>query len=323
MTDNPLVSVIMPIHNRFHLVNESIESVLKQTYRPIELILVDDASDKPFLYDCNDLHEDLSVILLRNEINQGPGVSREIGRLNAQGNFVCYLDSDDIWHPEKISLQVEVLQNHPDVGMCYCTSLTFSRLPITGDEPIHSISDQSFSTFFPQILIRRPWGTGGCMWTRAAVDQIGPWQPGWHWEDYAYDCKAGCNDIKIHHLPKALCYYRKNYGSEQLSAGNQNKHLSCVSSSLLYIKQILIKAKKLEDPLNRKYLMRQMFTHGIRLLRIGDKRQAMQFYAQIREIAQIGSREWLIALIPPVGGLILPDRLLSRVLAKISQLRLI
>lgn len=87
---NKTISVIIPIYNRFDLVDESIISVHDQTYRPIELILVDDCSTEPYLPKV--ISEDgFKVILLHHNKNKGPGASRETGRLAALKLYILVL----------------------------------------------------------------------------------------------------------------------------------------------------------------------------------------------------------------------------------------
>jgi glycosyltransferase involved in cell wall biosynthesis len=232
------VSVIIPVHNRFYFVDEAVQSVFDQTHRPIELILVDDYSDTPYIPKISS-RPGFEVKFFRHEENKGPGASRETGRQAARGDFFAYLDSDDLWHPQKLEKQVAMLQAHPEAGMCYCQSVEFSSLPLTGDEPLRRQNEKAFTTFLPTILRGRPWGTGACLWTRGATDRIGPWSDGWTWEDYEYDCRAGCLDIPISFIPEILCYFRSNYGENQLSATNgtmclihKAKSLQLISSSL-------------------------------------------------------------------------------------------
>src|SRR6187399_2065555 len=106
MSDLPvkrkLVSVIIPFYNRIGLLKASIQSVIRQTYKPIELILVDDHSeevfDSDFIKEYNS--KEFRIKVIRNEKNIGPGLAREAGRLIAKGDYFAYLDSDDFWHEE-------------------------------------------------------------------------------------------------------------------------------------------------------------------------------------------------------------------------------
>jgi len=106
---NDLVSIIMPSYNTGKYIKESIKSVLNQTYINWELIIVDDSSTdntdsvvKPYL-------EDERIKYLKNEKNSGAAVSRNYALREAKGKWIAFLDSDDLWHPEKLERQIEFM----------------------------------------------------------------------------------------------------------------------------------------------------------------------------------------------------------------------
>ncbi len=277
-----LVSVIIPIHNRFELVQQTITSVVNQTYRPLELIIVDDASDQTFQSDIFANHQvgDINWNLLRSEKNIGPGAAREMGRKTASGDFICYLDSDDLWQTNKVEAQVKALLDSPNAGMCYCITKEFSSWPLTGNETIRKSSDQAFSTFLPDILFGRPWCTSSCMWRRAAMDEIGPWFPGWIWEDYEYDSRAGCHDIQIVFIPDVLCFYRKGCPEGQLSAQDLKKRKTQQALSLILIAQNLERFAKLGDKTIHWRTTALLFNLGLLLVANEETQIADRCFAQ-------------------------------------------
>ena len=97
-----LVSTIIPVHNRPSLLREAVASVLAQTYRPIEIIIVDDGSTDETGREAEALAECHSEVRAIHRENGGPGAARETGRLAARGEFIQYLDSDDLLLPEQI-----------------------------------------------------------------------------------------------------------------------------------------------------------------------------------------------------------------------------
>ena len=119
LTNNPLpnVSVIIPTYQRAHLIRESIDSVLAQTFQDFEIIVVDDGST-------DGTHEVVSGY--RNQVryiyqeNSGPSTARNTGIKAAQGEFIAFQDSDDLWLPEKLALQVPLFDRDPDIGLVYC-----------------------------------------------------------------------------------------------------------------------------------------------------------------------------------------------------------
>ena len=101
------VSIIMPTYNVGYIVLETIDSVLKQTYKDWELIIVDDASrdNTPDILDTVS-KKDPRIKVVLSSVNGGAGVSRNLGLENISGRFVAFLDSDDIWEHTKLEQQV-------------------------------------------------------------------------------------------------------------------------------------------------------------------------------------------------------------------------
>ena len=106
----PLVSIVMPTYNVSDFIEEAIISVLSQSYDNIELILVDDCSSDDTIEKISSF-DDKRIILLQNEINLGPGVTRTRGLRAAKGDFIALLDADDRWYPDKLSAQVKFMQS--------------------------------------------------------------------------------------------------------------------------------------------------------------------------------------------------------------------
>ncbi|MEE4113452.1 MAG: glycosyltransferase, partial [Desulfobacteraceae bacterium] len=111
----PRVSVIIPTHNRSWCLPEAIDSVLSQTYENLELIVVDDGStdDTPAL-----LARYGSRLRCLRQTNQGVSAARNRGLQAAKGTLIAFLDSDDIWQPEKLTRQVEFFNRQPAAKIC-------------------------------------------------------------------------------------------------------------------------------------------------------------------------------------------------------------
>jgi len=118
-----LVSVIMPSYNAEALIARSIQSVIDQTYDNWELIVVDDCSkDSTRQVVQSFVEKDARVKLIPLERNNGaPAAPRNIGVRNAAGPWIAFLDADDIWHPQKLELQMDALEKHK-VDFC-CTQM--------------------------------------------------------------------------------------------------------------------------------------------------------------------------------------------------------
>jgi len=112
----PQVSVIIPTHNRAHLVGEAIDSVLSQTYDDLELIVVDDGSQD----ETRDVVASYSSRLTYlHQEHRGVSAARNRGIERARGNYLAFLDSDDLWLKEKLHLQMECMKVHPETLICY------------------------------------------------------------------------------------------------------------------------------------------------------------------------------------------------------------
>jgi glycosyltransferase involved in cell wall biosynthesis len=111
MTAAPLVSVVVPTYNRAHLLPETLESIFAQTYPELEVIVVDDGSQDDTAGAIARFCD--RIAYLRQE-NRGLAAARTAGQRRARGEYVAWLDSDDLWNPEKIALQVAFMRQRPD-----------------------------------------------------------------------------------------------------------------------------------------------------------------------------------------------------------------
>ena len=183
-----LVSTIIPVFNRPDMVVEAINSVLAQTYRSIEIIVVDDGSTDNTLAVLQSLAEANAQIKVFSQVNSGPGVARELGRQNAQGEFVQYLDSDDLLLPEKFSLQVKALLDKPECDVAYGkTGLTIVGEALSGQAL--KMTGEKITTMFPLFLRQRWWSTSTPLHRMSVLEKVGAWLPISNEEDWEYDCR--------------------------------------------------------------------------------------------------------------------------------------
>ena len=206
-----LVSTIIPVFNRSGMVAAAAQSVLEQTYRPIEIILVDDGSTDGTWAEVNRLAaEHPETIRAAHRENGGPGLARETGRLLARGEFIQYLDSDDFLLPRKFEIQVAALRAHPECGIAYGPS----RLVAPDGTVMKETSKwtgRKFEHLFPALLVDRWWHTHTPLYRRALCDEIGPWPPQ-RPEDWDYDARAGAAGTRLVFCEEAASCHRQHAG---------------------------------------------------------------------------------------------------------------
>jgi glycosyltransferase involved in cell wall biosynthesis len=111
----PQVSVIIPTYNRGWIIKEAIDSVLAQDYTEFELIVVDDGSTD-HTPDVLDLYRNVIKVFFQK--NKGVSAARNLGIAEASGKFIAFLDSDDLWLSQKLSVQIEYFNQTPDALIC-------------------------------------------------------------------------------------------------------------------------------------------------------------------------------------------------------------
>lgn len=159
---SPLVSIIIPTYNRAALIGETIESVRQQTCTSWELIVVDDGSTD----NTPDLMQQLNdprITYYRIEHSGGFGVVRNHGISKARGEFIAFLDSDDLWHPRKLSAQLSCLETEPGTAFVFTHIELFGATSVVlpAYEAIHSdlllsrYLQEGHFAFYPSTLMFR------------------------------------------------------------------------------------------------------------------------------------------------------------------------
>ena len=162
-----MVSVIIPAYRAARYIGQALDSVIAQTYGPIEIIVVNDASP-----DSDELEEVLSrfgegVRYVRREANGGPGAARNTGILAARGDYLALLDADDYWEPTFLAEQMGYLERHPGIDLVYCNATWFlgesgevigtlmSAMPSTGEPSFDSMIRQDCTVGTSAVVVRR------------------------------------------------------------------------------------------------------------------------------------------------------------------------
>ena len=165
----PLISVIIPVYNGERTVLETVQSVLAQTFTHFELIIINDGSSDRTL-ELLEAVDDPRVRIFSYE-NGGLPVARNRGIEQAQGEYITFIDADDLWTPTKLSDQLMALQSNPDAGLAYSWTLTM-------DDKTGALHPGKFVSFdgdvYGQMLLSNFIASGSnAMLTAEAIQNIG------------------------------------------------------------------------------------------------------------------------------------------------------
>lgn len=145
-TNSRLVSVVIPTYNRSRQVMEAVQSVLDQTWKNCEVIVVDDGSD-------DDTEEALTFfggrIRYIKTKNRGVAAARNRGVNEACGEWIAFLDSDDLWHPEKIERQLKVLREYSG-EVCFCMSVDEDGMALDDLPLMNSGKNNKVAHYYPR-----------------------------------------------------------------------------------------------------------------------------------------------------------------------------
>jgi len=117
-----LISCVVPVYNGERFVADAVKSILAQSYRPIEIIVVNDGSTDRTADVLAEFGEQITVT---HQENAGQAAARNNGIQTATGNFIAFLDADDLWEPEKLERQMSWLAEHPELQICTCLMQNF------------------------------------------------------------------------------------------------------------------------------------------------------------------------------------------------------
>jgi glycosyltransferase involved in cell wall biosynthesis len=196
------VSVVIPCYCCADVLERAVYSVLQQSSLPEELILVDDASPDGMLtrgcisrlqYELGKTHG-VNIVPVFLEVNQGPGGARNAGWDRATGKYVAFLDSDDSWHKDKLSIQVQWLDRHPDVFLCG-HDLTYAELR---DDSVEDSNIKSIPVSLQSMLFKNSIKTSTVILHRD-MDHRFPIDIRYS-EDYHLWCRmiaAGCRAVVL------------------------------------------------------------------------------------------------------------------------------
>lgn len=216
-----LVSTILPVYNRAAELREAADTVFAQTYRNLELIIIDDGStdDTSAVADAI-AAEHPELVRVIHQPNAGVGPAREAGRLAARGEFIQHLDSDDLLYPRKFELQVAGLQAHPECGASY--GWTREHLPDGRllETPARRTGER-VESMFPAMLQSRWWHTITPLFRASLLGRAGAWLPLRNEEDWEYDARIASLGVRLHYCDQWIAEVRHHHRDRLSALGMQ------------------------------------------------------------------------------------------------------
>lgn len=203
---NELVSIIMPSYNTAKFIEESIRSVLAQTYTDWELIIVDDCSTDDTDVVVSKFLADKRIRYFKNEKNSGAAFSRNRALRKAHGKWIAFLDSDDIWLPEKIEKQIVFMKDN-DYHFSYTNYIEIDEESRANGKSVTGPKHISKHGMYNYCWV-------GCLTVMYDVDRVGLIQIAdiKKNNDYAMWLKV-CKKADCYLLDETLAMYRRRSGS--------------------------------------------------------------------------------------------------------------
>lgn len=192
----------MPVYNSQNYISQSIESILNQTYRNFELIIVNDGSTDDSV-NIIKKYKDPRIVLVDRKINKGLVFSLNEGISLTKGNFIARMDSDDISTNDRFELQLDFLKKNPDIDVCgsFCQCIGLSKKILTyglSPEEVKNNMMLYCDLAHPTVMMRR-----SVIYKYNLYNQLYLYA-----EDYELWCRLLRKEIQIANIPKILLFYR-------------------------------------------------------------------------------------------------------------------
>ncbi len=201
------ISVIIPVYNRREALVKAIDSVVGQTLLPDEIIVVDDCSPfsiEDFLKEQGYL-EKYPVKVIRNKVNQGPAGSRNNGIINAGGEYIAFLDSDDYWDKDKLNKQMQVFHRDPALDLVYCD------MWIANGEKITPSGKKLYTTGLWDHLVTGWWtptNPSTMLMKKTSLEKLNLFDTKlWGTEDLDLWMRIAQQNMKVDYCPECLSYF--------------------------------------------------------------------------------------------------------------------
>jgi GT2 family glycosyltransferase len=272
----PVVSVIIPTHNRWPLVGEAIESVLKQSYRDFELIVIDDGSTDDTSRRVAEFGSHLRLI---RQPQKGVSAARNRGVAAARGRYLAFLDSDDLWLAEKLKVQTGFMEEHLEIQISQTDEIWMRRgLRVNPRVKHQKPSGDIFRRSLDLCLV----SPSAVMMSRALFNGVGGFDERLPvCEDYDLWLRISANN-SVPLIPHALTVKRGGHG-DQLSHAvwGMDRYRVAALQKLLRTDLSDEKRQWAIETLRRKVFI---LAHGAR--KRGKEQEAVAYEAVLREFIE-------------------------------------
>ena len=232
---SPLVSIIIPTHNRNPSLKRAIQSVVDQTFTDYEIIVVDDT------WETNKISNDYpNVRFLHIPPTPYPAVSRNAGIKVSHGKYIAFLDDDDMWFPEKLMRQVNILENYPEIGLVCTNGIEVKDLYIKRKIINHH-------DMFPQEIMGDFVVTSSCVIRREVLEKTGLYNIMPLCEDYDFSLRFAAIS-KIYYDPTPVFKYTRH--DHSIQKRNQGSFVAYHKNVIVAMKNLqkFLKKKKINNP---------------------------------------------------------------------------
>ncbi len=240
------VSVIIPTYNSSKYIREAIVSVLNQTYKNIEIIVIDDGSED----NTNDVLKDYiksGAIEYFYKKNQGQASARNFGIKKSRGEIIAFLDADDLWLPEKLEKQIKKLQT-TSADICFTDVEVFGKTESAGKR-FSQIAEFHQGEILKSLIRTNFLVNSSILMKRAVFEKIGFQNEKRIYrniEDYDYWIRAALDGINFVYLPEALTQYRIHRDQSSKNQIYGLKSLCAMYVVLMFNSKILAKGEIFE-----------------------------------------------------------------------------
>ncbi len=213
---SPLVSVIIPVYNAERYVAEAIESVLAQTYNPVEIIVIDDGSTDGSAK----VIKRFPSVQYYSQPNTGISAARNRGIEQAQGTFFAFLDADDLWVEDKLTLQMSAFKNDPDLDIVFGHVKQFYSPELeTSQNDKPPITNSQMPGHIPSAMLIK----------RDAFFRVGLFETNWQMGEFASwylrSLEQGLQNLMLPDLVTWRRLHETNHGIQQREAINDYVHI--------------------------------------------------------------------------------------------------